>query len=224
MAISTTIARKDAPAGLATALRALAARGNDVVIAACERAYVRTDSQVYTCANALVLNLDDASSVTTRRGVWGGNNGFNRPPADRAWDPVFDDQERDVPVGGAIVVGLIGRYVWVFVHPTTFAERFVKNDVARDAMLEGRTDALDAIRSADADLSDAECAILYVHCAYKSGEYRKRVVRAYASALESCVARGLIKRAANGACSISVAGKALRDVYRQRGESLAMRV
>lgn len=221
--MKTTVTIKSLPAGLARAIALLDPKGRDVEIEAKETAYVSSDSQCYMVRNAIVPDLDVAFSVQTRTGVWGGNNGFNKPPADRAWDPIFDDQPRDVPLGGAIVVGTVGRFCSVYVHPTTFAERYIKNDVVRDALLEGRTSDAAAIASDDANLSDEECAILYAHVCYKSGEYRKRVTTKYTAALESCVARGLVKRASNGACTATVAGKALRNVWDKRGEAMAWR-
>lgn len=218
---TTTIAIKKLPPGLAKAVLALSPKGHDIKIETAERATPSCSSQAYTCANALVTDLDNPASVTVRRGVWGGDNGFNKAPADSAWDPVFDREAREVPIGGAILVGMVGRWCSVYVHPTTFAERWIKHDVARDAVLEGRADEACNVLSEATPLTDEECAILYAHKSFKSGEYRKRVVAKYTSALESCVARGLIKRANNGACTITTEGKALEDLFRKRGESLA---
>lgn len=220
----TTIAIKNLPAGLARAVAALNPKGNDVKIEARATAYASTNSQMYHVANALVTDLDNPDSVTVRRGVWGGDNGFNKAPADRAWDPVFDDQPRDVPLGGAILVGTIGRFCSIYVHPETFAVRFCTSDVARDAIIEGRTSEASMILDTERALTDDECAILYAHHCYKSGEYRQRVVKRYTTALESCITRGFIKRAKNGACQITTQGKALEASFRKRGESLAMRV
>jgi hypothetical protein len=219
----TTIKIKDASPGLAAAIRALAPKGLDVKIEARAQIVPSTDSQVYHVANAIVADLDNAGSVTVRRGVWGGNNGFNKPPADRAWDPIFDDQPRDVPIGGAVLVGTVGRFCTIAVHPETFAVRFTSHDVVRDALLEGRIVDAAAVLAESHALTDEECAVLYVHKAYKSGEYRKRVVARYAGALDSCVSRGLIKRATNGACTITTAGKAMESTFRKRGEALAYR-
>ena len=221
---TTTITISKLPPGLAKAVLALAPKGRDIKIKAAERATPSCSSQTYHSANALVGDIDNSASVTVRRGVWGGDNGFNKAPVDTAWDPVFDREAREVPVGGAILVGTIGRFCSVYVHPTTFAERWVKHDVARDAILEGRDEEASEMLSEATPLTDAECAILYVHLAYKSGEYRKRVVAKYTPALESCVTRGLIKRASNGACAITTEGKALEDLFRKRGEALAWKV
>jgi hypothetical protein len=221
MELKTTIAIKDLPAGLVRAIRYLSPKGRDVTIEARGTAHVSTNSQSYTCANALVYDIDHAATVVERSGVWGGNNGFNKPPLDRAWDPVFDDQSREVPLGGAIVVGTIGRYCSVYVHPTTYAERWIKHDVVRDAVLEGRFEEAATLQSEANPITDEECAVLYAHHYYKSGEYRKRVVARYSAALETCIANGWIKRSVNGACTITVAGKSLEQAFR---ESLAWKV
>ena len=63
--------------------------------------------------------------------------------------------------------------------------------------------------------------VLYAHQCYKSGESRKAIVSKNAAALESCIARGLIKRSKNGACAITVEGKAMDDLFRKVGENLA---
>lgn len=73
-------------------------------------------------------------------------------------------------------------------------------------------------------LSDDECAVLYAHRALKSGPGRRAVVQAHAAGLESLVTRGLVKRAANGACQITTAGVALRDQWDRRGQALAYKV
>lgn len=221
----TTVTVKSLPRGLAAALRFMGHTKRDVKITAKEITCVLGGvSQTYTAANVLVPDLDNEASIVGRRGVWGGNNGYNRAPADRTWDPVFDQDGRyPVPVGGAIVVGLIGRWIDVMVHPETFA-RFVAHEVARDALLEGRTDLASAILASDTPLTDEECAILYAHKAFKSGDYRKRVITRLPDALETCVTRGLIKRASNGACTITTQGKALEDTWRKRGESIAWKI
>lgn len=219
--MQTTIAIKDLSPGLAKAVNAMNPKGRDVTITARDSAVPSTDSQIYHVANVIVADIDNPATVTVRRGVWGGNNGFNKPPADVAFDPVFDNTSRPVPVGGAIVVGTIGRYCNVYVHTQTFALRFTRHEVVRDALLEGRTAEAQAIQANEAELTDAECAILYAHGALKSGEYRKRVVTAFSAALEACISRGLIKRSANGACAITTQGKAMRDAWRNRGEKVS---
>lgn len=220
----TTIAVKSAPIALQRALSFLGYTKRDVRIEAREETCPSMYTNLaYTSGNALIANLDDAHTCETRRGVFGGNNGYNRPPADVAWDPDFDETRRAVPLDGAIVVGHIGKNsVFVYVHPTTFAERWMR-DVARDAALLGDASLLVEAQSEAAGLSDEECAVLYVHHCWKSGDGRKATVKKHATALDSCVARGLIKRASNGACSITTAGKALESVFRKRGEDLAWR-
>lgn len=199
-------------------------KGRDVKIEARETAIPSTYTNLAKYnVNALVPNLDDAATVKSRTGVWGGDNGYNRAPEDTAWDPVFDREAKPVPIGGAIVVGHKGDSCSVYVHPITFAERYVPHAAMRDAMLEGRTE-FGAIRDEANALTDGECAVLYAHWGYKSGDSRKRVVARYADALETCIARALISRNAKGSCAITTAGKALSDTWRKRGEDLAYRL
>lgn len=221
--VVTHVLVKNLPMSLKNALAQFGYSKKDIKIHANSSVVPSCNSQVHTCANAVIANLDDPTTMTFRRGQWGGNNGFNRPLGDRAFDPVFDMERRDVPVGGAIIVGMITSVVWVHVHPDTFAERFTRHEVARDALLEGRmSDALTIQSEADS-LTDAECAILFVHYCWKSGDGRKATVKRYPEALEACVSRGLIKRAKNGACTITTEGKALESTFRRRGERLAER-
>lgn len=219
MTITTTIQTSKLPAGLAAAIGPFTG-ATTITIEARASVTPSTDSQSRTCANAVVGDIDNLHGIVRRTGAWGGNNGFNKPPADRAWDPVFDDQPRDVPLGGAVVVGTYGGHARVYVHPTTFAERFL-DGAARDAFLEGRPEELAVIRANEADLTDGMCAVLYAHVALKSGDARKSVVRAHAADLESCIARGLIKRASNGACTATAEGRALRDVWEKPGQAIA---
>lgn len=221
--ISTVVSISDLPAGLRAAVEPFAGKRGAVKIHCEDTVYPSTDSRTYTCANVIVFDLDDPSGNTMRRGVWGGNNGFNRAPIDRAWDPVFDTERHPVPVGGAVVVGTLGDYCFVSVHTTTFAERFVTNDVARDALLTGRLDEYRAIVDQAAPLTDEECAILYgLSCLTSAG--RKPILAAYPEALDSCVQRGFAKRAKNGASQATAQGKALEGSWRKRGEALAWKV
>ncbi len=222
---TTTVAIRSLPPGLARAIKHCAPKGRDVKIESRAEAVPSSySSDARNNVNALVPNLDDASTVVTRVGVFGGDNGYNKAPADRSWDPCFDRERREVPLGGAIVVGQREGTVWIYVHPTTFAERYVTHDVARDALLEGRSDDASAILTEASGLSDEECAVLYAHSALKSGEYRRRVTTRFPAELEACVSRGLIKRSVNGSCSISLAAKAMRDVWNRRGENLVWKL
>ena len=157
-------------------------------------------------------------------GQFGGRNGYNRPRVKTSpsqWDPDFDQDSKPVPPNGAIVCSSGERFVYVTVTPATFATMVAPTSadamVAGDAALEGRTDVAEglaqaALASTLAALSDDECSVLYAHGCLKSFA-RKRLVDGRASALESLVSRGMIKRSSNGATQITTLGKAQRVVW-----------
>lgn len=159
-------------------------------------------------------------------GSWGGPNiasGANR--VDDLRQPLTP-----IPPKGAIIVGSMRRngvYAVVMMLPMDWAAWTAPLDaeIVHDAMAEGRTDVVDTLigRPGD-DLSDTDRRVLYCYGALKSGEYRKNaladVSRAYkcdsAAIVDSLVARGYLKRAANGATQITTKGK---DSRKGHGES-----
>ena len=108
-------------------------------------------------------------------------------------------------------------------HPETFAVRFVKSEIARDALLDGRLDDAATILTQDAGLTFDECAVLYAHSHLKSGEYRRRMTATRGAAIASCVARGLLKQSKNGATAITTEGKALETVWYRQGQEASFR-
>lgn len=144
-------------------------------------------------AFATLVNLDNGRSQTVR-GSWGGQNMFDkRNPVDN------DNRPYPLPPNGVAVVGVRGggQPVWAQLHiPSSMTER----------ILPGKPESV----------TDTERAVLGAYKSLKSGPYRQDSLR-YAgctdAVIDGLVARGLLKRARNGATQITTEGKNLAGEY-----------
>jgi hypothetical protein len=209
---------KLAPA-IQTALRQACFTKPDVRIEARTHVCIRgAAGQGQRALASLVEDMHDVNTVTTHVGSYGGANPFT---SRGDWDPDWDDTAKLVPVNGAIVTGTQGGYVTVTVHPLTLARMIAPTSydtmVASDAAIDGNLTqaatiahtAIEAALSAT-QLTEEECYTLYTYGALKSGEYRQRALRGLSHVVENLIARGMLRRAANGATQITTLGKACR--------------
>lgn len=137
---------------------------------------------------AFVILLDiDTGRKETKWGSWGGANIFNR---DNAVD--LDTETRPMPVGACVIQGSEGGnrpvYATVYLHPSRIA--------------------LELGDGSNPELSKEEQAVIDA-MGYTSA-YRKPILDKYPKAVDSLVAKGLIKRNKAGACSITTEGKNAR--------------
>jgi hypothetical protein len=121
------------------------------------------------------------------RGSWGGANMFN---PNNTVD--LDTGKYVIPTDGVVIKGTTG-------HPRTFATLYT---TAMGHFLPSGDDS--------EVLTDEELSALYCHKSIKGGEYRRDEMRrrnVSASAVDSLVDRGYLKRNKAGAVSITTKGK-----------------
>lgn len=169
--------------------------------------YAKADVQIVTSITVTLASSGDAGrrgfatlvnlttgNAETVRGSWGGQNMFNRT------NPVDNDHNSyPLPDNGAAIVGSTG-------YGGTYAVVHIPASM--------RAGILPA---APTQLTTEELDGLYAHKSLKSGPYRKEYLarkRVTAQALDALVTRGLLKRNAAGATSITTEGKNAVGDYR----------
>lgn len=135
---------------------------------------------------AVIINLGTGERQFLY-GSWGGANPWN--PTNRV---DLDTQEHTIPVNGCVILGSEGGsrpvYASVYVRP----------------------DAIVAMLPPAVDATEDEKRVLYAYRGLKSGPYRKEFLDKIPNVtkiVDDLVARGLLKRAKNGATQITTEGR-----------------
>jgi hypothetical protein len=151
-------------------------------------------------------------------GSFGGPNMFSSQGkiGELGFNPDNDRQYHEVPIDGAIITGIIGKFATVWMHPIAFARLVARDDataaVVADALLDGAPTVAATVLNLES-LTLEEKQVLYGYGALKSGEYRQRQLEGLGKVVDALVTRGLLKRASNGATQITTTGKAMRDQW-----------
>lgn len=241
MTTTATVTVKSLPIGIRNVLDNVGYKRPDVALCAKDAVYIRgLGGNGFRCHASIVANVDTIGGEQLW-GSWGGPNMFASSaanPVDSEREP------RAVPELGAVVTGSAGGSrpvsATVYVRPLVFL-RLVEpsNDamvVARDAIEAGRAVPpellAEAMTTPSTALSPLLAAVLEVFCGIKGGhrpqylaelaDGRKNGTRispppgaaAVADAVETLVSYGYLKRASNGATSVTTKGKNARP----RGE------
>lgn len=181
---------QDLPQNVFSALRSLTYYGKDIEVVPSEQVHMGPGGTVGRRKFVCVMNLETGERKTYN-GSFGGANPFVNTVPD-------SDQTFDIPVNGIAITGSIGTgptWAKIHVHPSNIAS------------------LLPEVES----ISDREQKILYVFKGYKSS-YRKQALSKHnvsQEELDKLVNEGYLKRAKNGATSITTKGKnqAKRDLY-----------
>lgn len=133
----------------------------------------------------ILVNLE-SGEYTLQKGSWGGSNCFNPDnPVD------LDDNEYSIPVNGAVIRGSEG-------YPRTFA----RITLHPNNMIRALPEAI--------VLTEEEKSTMYCYGALTSA-YRKNFLIGKETIIDGLIAKGLLKRNAAGAVSITTAGKNTRQ-------------
>ena len=113
---------------------------------------------------------------------------------------VVDDTSESaaIPVGGCVIKGSTG-------YPRTFATIYVHPSGMGKFLPAG----------SEEELTAEEQQAIYCFCAIKGGEYRREELarrQVSVTCVDSLVSRGYLKRAKNGATSVTTKGKNARTV------------
>jgi hypothetical protein len=127
-------------------------------------------------------------------GSWGGSNMFTSNPVDAGGAPV------ELPENAAVVKGTRG-------YPRTYATIYAHPRAVSGYLLPSAAPSADVV-------SDQDQQALYCFACIKGGAYRKDELRrreVSEATIGSLIARGYLKRSANGATQITTMGKNARD-------------
>lgn len=187
MTTTVHVATAELPATLQQALAAVRFHRKDIGIEARPTTSIQ-DFGADGCRSFVVLVDLMSGRFEVQYGSWGGPNAYAGNAVDR------DDTEYTIPSSGAVIRGREGGgrpvSASIIVHPGSMAP----------------------LLPPAADTTDDEQRVLYAYAALKSGPYRQECLRKVdPTVIDSMVARGMLKRASNGATSITTAGKNARD-------------
>jgi hypothetical protein len=182
------VAVKSLPMALQRALDSVAYGRKDIALNGRETVRISDSGGAGKRCFAIIVNMG-TGELKTLWGSWGGPNMFNR---DNAVD--LDGRSHAIPPNGAVIRGHIGGTV--------------------DAEVYVRPDALAPMLPAIPTATDEELAALYCYSAIKSGPYRQDELRrrnVTQATVDACVSKGWLKRASNGATSITTEGRNVRE-------------
>jgi hypothetical protein len=184
---------RECPPHVRAALEAIGYGARDIELVAAESFSPYSEAGKGSRGVCVIVNLATGEREQLR-GSWGGSNPFARTLVD-------DSQELvPMPANAAVIKGQTG-------YPRTFARILVHPD-ALPRLLPAAEQDRDA-------LTDAEQQAIYCFAAIKGGAYRRdELARRNVSAatVDDLVARGYLKRARNGATSITTRGKNARTI------------
>jgi len=184
---------RECPPHVRAALEAVGYGARDIALEAAETFSPASEAGKGSRGFCAIVNLATGEREILR-GSWGGSNPFTSSHVD-------DNRESlPMPANAAVIKGQTG-------YPRTFARILV------------HPDALPRLLPAGADdresLSESEAQAIYCFAAIKGGAYRREELarrRVSAETVESLITRGYLKRARNGATSITLKGKNARTV------------
>jgi hypothetical protein len=179
---------------LRAALAAVGYGARDVQVVAAERLEMTVGGGAGMRGFVTVVNLDTGERKTVN-GSWGGSSVFTSSPVDAGGGPV------ELPENAAVVKGTRG-------HPRTFATIYAHPRAVSGYLLPSASPPADMV-------SDQDQQALYCFYAIKGGAYRKDELRrreVSEATIGSLIARGYLKRSANGATQITTMGKNARDM------------
>ena len=195
MTSMTHIKTKELPEVLQSALRAIGYHRPDIAVEGTEKVSLFDAGGEGRRGFSVLLDLTTGDSRKVQ-GSWGGANMFN--PSNVV---DLDDREHTLPPNGAVIQGSEGYkgvYASIYLHPSNIAK-----------VLPPKT-----------EISDKDRSILYAYGCLKSGTYRQEElsrIGASQADIDSLVTRGLLKKAINGATSITTEGKNTRTSHAGSG-------